>query len=387
MSQERAQEILAYLEDRREAMVDLLVTLAGMETPSDVPHAQKGIQAVLARHFHDLGLHVRPVPGRATGGHLLAAPAERIRGRPLQMMLGHMDTVWPLGTLDEMPVVVEGGVVRGPGTFDMKGGLVQMIFALEALRAAGAEPEATPVIFVNSDEEIGSPESKRWVATLARIMCRVFVVEPALGPEGKLKTARKGVANYTVRAVGKAAHAGLDPTGGVSAIEELAYHIPELHSLTDLDRGVTVNVGVIQGGTRPNVIAAEAWGEVDVRILTREDAVGVEAAIRGLEPRLEGARLEVDGGLKAPPMERTPGNRALWRAAQRAALRLGLKLDEVTSGGGSDGNTTSQFAPTLDGLGPVGDGAHARHEHLLVDFLVERTALLAELLMEPLETE
>ena len=202
-----------------------------------------------------------------------------------------------------------------------------------------------------------------------------------MGPDGKLKTLRKGWGRFTLTVTGKAAHAGLDPTGGASAILELSHLIQALHAMTDLDRGLTVNMGVISGGTRSNVIAAEAVGEVDVRVLRNEDGEEVEGRIRGLTPTIPGTSLEVEGGMVVPPLERTPRNRALWAEASKAARELGLELEEGVAGGGSDGNTTSQFTATLDGLGAVGDGAHAPHEFLFVDKQVERCALLARLLL------
>jgi glutamate carboxypeptidase len=261
---------------------------------------------------------------------------------------------------------------------------MQGIFALEALNALGLEPPATPVWIINSDEEIGSPESRRWVRLVARNVARTFVLEPAFGPDGKLKTARKGVARFRVTVRGAPAHAGLDPTAGASAISELAHVIQELHALTDLQRGTTVNVGTIRGGTRPNVIAAEATAEVDVRVTTLAEGVEISQAIHALQPRTPGTSIHVEGGVGIPPLERTDRNRALWAEAVAAAERLGIELQEFTSGGGSDGNTTSQFTATLDGLGAVGDGAHALHESVQIDAMVVRGALLAELLMAPL---
>lgn len=383
MSAERAVELLSFLSERRDDMVALLVELAGQESPTDVPETQLAVQRRLSDALEARGYVVRKIRGTRTGGHLFARPSRRKKGRPGQLLIGHSDTVWPLGTLSTMPVVVEDGHVRGPGTFDMKSGLVQGLFAVEALQVLGYDPPATPVWFINSDEEIGSPESRRWVRLVARNVVRAFVLEPAFGPRGSVKTARKGVARFTVTVRGKAAHAGLDPTGGASAIQELSHVVHRLHDLTDLGRGTTVNVGVVRGGTRPNVVAAEAEADVDVRFLTLQDAEAVEKSIRALRPRTEGTSLRVRGGLEVPPLEPTPRNRVLWHEALAAAQRLGIELDESTVGGGSDGNTTSQFTATLDGLGPIGDGAHAPHEFVVVQSMVERAALLAELLMAP----
>lgn len=378
--------ILEVLRPWRHRMVALLKQVVALESPTDDPATHGPVRDLLASAWARVGYRARYLPGRATGGHLLFVPEERERRLPVQLMVGHLDTVWPLGTLERMPVREDGDLLRGPGVFDMKGGLIQMIFAVEALRALDVPLPATPLAFVNSDEEIGSPESRHYVARLARISSRAFILEPAYGPEGRIKTARKGVGHFEVRIRGRASHAGLDPEGGASAILELSHVIQALHQLTDMERGLTVNVGVIQGGTRANVVAAESGADVDARALTEEDARRATEAIYGLEPRVPGVTLEVTGGFEVPPLERTPRNRVLWRQAKALGGAMGLDLDEVTAGGGSDGNTTSQYTATLDGLGPRGDGAHADREHIVMDSLVERTALLAALLASPVES-
>ncbi|HAC05179.1 MAG TPA: carboxypeptidase [Gemmatimonadetes bacterium] len=388
MSEERAraQSILEYLAGQRDAMVEMLVSLVEKESPTDVVASQAAVQSQLSDALCELGFGVRHVPGRETGGHLFAVPEHRERGKPAQLLIGHSDTVWPLGTLETMPVVVENGHVRGPGTFDMKAGIVQGIFALRALRELGHQPPATPVWFINSDEETGSPESTRYVRLIAKHVARAFVLEPALGLVGHLKTARKGVGRFVVRVHGKAAHSGLDPTGGASAIHELMHVVQRLHAITDLERGVTVNVGVVRGGSRVNVIAAEAEAEVDVRILSASDGEAIAETIHAMRALTPGTSLEIEGGIQIPPLERTARNRLLWQAAAEAGGRLGMDLTEDISGGGSDGNTTSLYTATLDGLGPRGDGAHANHEHVEIESLVDRAALVAELLMSPVES-
>jgi glutamate carboxypeptidase len=282
-----------------------------------------------------------------------------------------------------MPLETGEGVMRGPGVYDMKAGLVQMIYALQALHALQLEPSVTPVVFINSDEEIGSDDSTRYIRRLARTADRAFVLEPSLGLDGKLKTARKGVGRFTIVAKGKAAHAGLNPEEGASAILELSYVIQKLFALNDPDKGITVNVGMIDGGLRPNVVAPESRALVDVRILTSEDAERIEERIRALQPTTPGVTLEISGGISRSPMERTPRNQALWEIAKSLGHEVGLNLTEGVAGGASDGNTTSLFTTTLDGLGAVGDGAHARHEFMYFDKMVERSALLARLLMVP----
>jgi glutamate carboxypeptidase len=256
-----------------------------------------------------------------------------------------------------------------------------MVFALRTLRDMGLDPPATPVAFVNSDEEIGSPESRRYIQLVSRNVARAFILEPAFGLTGKIKTARKGVGMFSVTVRGRAAHAGLEPESGASAILELSYLIQKLHEMNDRERGISVNVGVIDGGLRPNVVAPVSRAQVDVRVMNMEDGRLIEDAILGLRPHTPGVTLEVEGGIRSPPLERTPRNLVLWDAARQAGRELGLELEDVTAGGGSDGNTTSQFTATLDGLGPVGDGAHAPREFVFVESLVERCALLTRLLM------
>lgn len=379
-------EPYALLEDllgRREEMIELLRRMTLAESPSLAPETHDGAACILEAELAALGFHVQRLCGRSGSGQIWARPARRVRGRPLQLLLGHLDTVWPVGTLAEMPFVVDGDTVRGPGVFDMKGGLAMMLLALGALRRRGVDPPLTPVVFVNSDEEIGSHESRAHIVRLARRVRRTWVLEPALGPDGSLKTARKGVGRFTVRVFGRAAHAGLDPEAGASAILELSHVIRSLFGLNDPGRGVTVNVGTVDGGLRPNVVAPESRAVADVRVCSEVDARQIEQAIRGLTAATPGTRLEISGGFGRPPMELTPRNRALWRLASAAATHLGLELEEGLAGGGSDGSTTSLHTATLDGLGPVGAGAHAADECLFLGATLQRAALLALLLAAP----
>ena len=377
------QQILDYFAGNSEAMVGLLETLTRVESPSSDATTQYPIIDILTEEFEQLGFQLRWLPGRSSGGSVFARPANRNRHSGLQLLLGHFDTVWPVGTIAGMPFEVDGNIIKGPGVFDMKGGIVQIIFALRALRDLKLTPDITPVVFLNSDEEIGSRESGNYIRLLARRVERTFVMEPALGIDGALKTARKGVGRFTVSVQGKAAHAGLDPESGASAILELSHVIQTLFDMNDPDKGISVNVGTIDGGIRPNVIAPESRAVIDVRVATNADAERIEVAIRGMEPLTPGVTLEIDGCIGRPPLEPTPANRALWDQARAIAGELDIELTEGLAGGGSDGSTTSQYTATLDGMGPVGDGAHARHEYLLLDKTIERAALLTLLILSP----
>jgi glutamate carboxypeptidase len=381
------EDAIAMLKDiraKRNEFVDFLRALCEVESPTDHPETQSLVHALIAPALKALDFDVRIISGRVSGNHLLAVPRNRTRGTPTQLLIGHSDTVWPRHTLERMPVRVDDGKMYGPGTLDMKGGLTQIIFALRALREHGVEPSVAPIIFVNADEEVGSPDSQRHVRRLARQACRALVLEPSLGPAGLIKTARKGVGRFEIRAHGRASHAGLDPESGASAIVELAHVIQEVDALNAPSLGRTINVGLVDGGTRPNVIPAEAGCVVDVRVETSADGAEVERLISAIEPVTPGVSLEVAGGMQVPPLERTPRNQQLWQQATAAGAELGLDLGHTMAGGGSDGNTTSLFTATLDGLGCVGAGAHADHEHIVIDPSLDRCALLARLLMMPL---
>ncbi len=379
-----AEALLDWLRARRSAMRDELCALARLESPSLDPATIGPVFDALGNSLRALRLRVRVRKAPPSGGILVACRPERARGRGCQLLLGHADTVWPVGTLAEMPLREDPeGRLHGPGVYDMKGGLVQMLFALRALEALGLEPTLAPVVFVNSDEEIGSGASRRALERISGCVDRVLVLEPSLGEAGHLKTRRSGVGRYRVIAHGRAAHTGLDPTAGVSATLELAHQIQTLAGLNDRGRGVIVNVGEIEGGLRPNVVAPRASAHVDVRMRMSADGERLDGRIHALEPVLPGARIEVQGFVRRPPLEKTPGNARLYARALDAAGRLGIELGEAAAGGASDGNLTSARTPTLDGLGGVGAGAHAPDERIELDRMPERAALLALLLLEP----
>lgn len=378
-------KIQHYLQAHQPEMVTFLTALVKAESPSTEPASQAAAQTILWEALTELDFAVEHVAGKKTGGYLLAKPGNGrfAESKPGQLLLGHSDTVWPVGTLKEMPLLIEGNIMKGPGVYDMKAGLTQMVFALKALRDLGMETAVAPWLLINSDEEIGSPESRNMIIELARRSQRALVMEPALGLSGKLKTARKGVGRFEVVVTGKAAHAGLDPEKGISAILELSHIIQKLFGLSEAEKGITVNVGIIEGGMQTNVIAPESRAYVDVRVPTLADATRLEAAILNLEPTIAGTSLTISGHFNRPPMEQTPANRLLWQTVQDLGSELGLSLAAGTAGGGSDGNLTSPYTATLDGLGAVGDGAHAHHEFIYLDQMVARCGLLAMLLLAP----
>lgn len=376
-------QIQDYLHQNRQEMEDFVTLLVASESPSSVPETQGKIFSILADALHQQNYRTKNLTGKKTGGGFLAIPGDRLSCQPNQMLLGHIDTVWPLNSLKRMPIKIKNGKLFGPGVYDMKAGIMFMIFAIKALNYQGLKPSVAPLIFLNSDEEIGSHESKQHILRLARCVDRTFVLEPSLGREGKLKTRRKGIAEYTIHVVGKASHAGLAPEKGISAILELSHLIQELFALNDPERGITVNVGNIDGGIRPNVVAPQSKAIVDVRVLHLEDAKYIEDTIRNLKPVNDEAKLIIEGGFERPPLEKTAQNQKLWQRANEIATESGIELKEATAGGGSDGNYTSIHTATLDGLGAVGDNAHALGEFIYLDSMVERVTFLAQLLMSP----
>ena len=378
---ETANQILNHLKALEDEMIDYLETLVAQESPSLDPNAQEPIFETLAVELHQLGFDIKRNTGKQTGGYLFARPIKRIKDNDLQLIIGHCDTVWPLGTLQSMPIVRKEKQLTGPGVYDMKAGLTQIIFALKTIKSLGLVPSITPLILINADEEIGSKESGQAIRRLAKISRRAYVLEPPLGFDGKLKTSRKGIGRFTLTVKGEAAHAGLDPEKGASAIVELSHQIQKLFQMNDHGRGITVNVGMIEGGVSANMVAPESKCVIDVRVKDKRDGKIISKEIKSLKPSLPGTELSIEGGIGRPPMVRNSRNQALWHKAQISAQRLGIDLEQSAAGGGSDGNTTSQYTATLDGLGTVGDGAHAQHEFIFTDKLLERTALLALLIL------
>lgn len=381
MTTQIADDILEYLHTKQEEMQWFLKELVSFESPSKSAGSQLQILDFLEEKLNELDFYTIRVPGIHTGGYLYARPNKRLKNQTLQLLLGHCDTVWQLNTLAKMPLRKGKHKMRGPGVYDMKAGLTQVIFALKAISEKKMSMPLTPIILINSDEEIGSKESKSAIERLAKISERAYIMEPPLGLTGKLKTARKGIGRFTIKVKGKAAHAGLDPYKGINAIVELSHQIQQLHAMNDFDKGITVNVGMIEGGISPNVVAPESAAVVDVRVLNAKDGEEITNRIHSLKPNTTDVELHIEGGIGRPPMERTKGNKLLWQLARAQGKLLGLHLEEATAGGGSDGNTTSQYTATLDGLGTTGDGAHASHEFIFLNELPKRTALLALLLL------
>jgi glutamate carboxypeptidase len=377
--------ILSHVRARQGAIVDLIRQFVECESPSDNPAAVNRFVELVA---DTVGLFARAKThsGGKFGKHLVCEmnlPGVRKSGQILA--LGHSDTVWPMGTLHSMPYRQAEGRLWGPGVLDMKAGIAFFIFAVQALRELDVAVPHKVALQINSDEEVGSESSRALTEKNAARSQAVFVLEPGTGLEGKLKTARKGVGDFTVTVRGRASHAGVDFQAGASAIVELSRQIERIAQFVDLKRGITVNPGVISGGTRSNVVAAEARAEIDIRVLRLKDVAALERKFRALRPFDKRCSLEVAGGLNRPPMERSAGIARLFRTAQKLARELDLEIEESLTGGGSDGNFTAALGiPTLDGLGAVGEGAHAIKESILIDRIADRTALLAKLLASPL---
>lgn len=373
------QRISGWLQQHEHAMVAAVRALVERESPTNNKQACDELCAYLASEFEALGGEVKVHPQPAAGDHLQVDFAVPGGSSPL-LLLGHFDTVYPSGTLKTMPWRENEGRIHGPGVFDMKAGIVQMIFAVRALREVGGELPRAVKVWLVSDEEEGSVSSRATTEALAKQCSAVLVCEPA-GPGGALKTARKGVGSFTISVKGVAAHSGLDFEKGHSAILELAHQIQAISRLTDLTRGITMNVGIVGGGTRTNVVAENARAEMDLRVSRKEDGAEMVRRVLELRPVDPSCKLEITGGMNRPPLERTEQVARLFERASGIARELGFSLCETAVGGGSDGNFTAGVGvPTLDGLGAVGDGAHAAHEYVIAAELPRRAALLAGLI-------
>ncbi len=369
-------DLTRQMDNCRPDMERLLQKIVHLESPSTDKAAVDRLGEMLAHRLRDAGCRVNMLRQEEYGDHLVA----QLGGGGIGVLvIGHMDTVWSAGEATERPFCTCDNLAFGPGVEDMKSGIVQALFALEAVRHRN-QLTGPVTLLINSDEEVGSPTSRPVIEEYARDARAVLVLESAPDVE-TIFTTRKGVGMFDLHARGRAAHAGANPTEGRSAIEEMARQITALHDMTDYDRGTTVNVGTLRGGTRPNVVAAEATARVDIRVSTRREAERLTRAISSLQPQIDGVHLQVEGGMNRPPMEPDRGTAELFSRARAEGDKLGLQLKETSSGGGSDGNfTASVGTPTLDGLGGVGGGAHSLHEYVYLDCMPVRTALLVRLL-------
>lgn len=357
--------------------LQLLQQLCLLESPSSDKAAVDACAAFVAEQLRAVGAEVRSVPQTTAGDHLVATWTGGSNGAGQFLTLCHLDTVWPLGTLSTLPLREADGKLYGPGTYDMKSGAVIVLMALRAIKDAGLTPKHPVRLVFTSDEEVGSVTSRDLIETEARRSTLALVMEPAMAG-GQLKTFRKGVGEFKIVAQGRSAHAGVDHPKGLNAIEELAHQIIKLQKMTDYEQGTTVNVGVIAGGTASNVVPERAEMDVDFRVSKMSEVERLMPAILNLQPAILGVQLSISGGLNRPPMERTATMIATFEQVRRLGESLGLKLEEGATGGGSDGNFTAALGtPTLDGIGARGDGAHAVHEHIIIESLAERAALLA----------
>jgi len=369
-------DLLETLRRNMPETLSLLEAVVNMDSPTVDKTLVDRLVRYLGTRFQTLGGSVEYIPAERFGDHLVARFDGASKSRLL--ILGHTDTVFPAGEVGRRPFRIENDRATGPGVFDMKAGIT-LIWA--ALRASGPLPRPVTVL-LTSDEEMGSPSSRELIEREAGAASAVLVLEPSL-PGGGIKTSRKGVGRFTIMATGRAAHAGIDPSRGINAIEEIAHQIVLLQGMSDGARGTTVTVGVVQGGTRVNVVPAEAAVEVDVRITSNEEAARITEMIRALRPRLPGATLHIRGGINRPPMERTSDTARLFEIAREIGEKLGIRIEEGSTGGASDGNFTAAMGtPTLDGLGPIGDGAHSLEEYVEISSLPERAALIAGLIRQ-----
>ena len=366
-------------------LLEFIEALVAIESPSDDPAAVNRCGAELAARLEAIGGSVTRIASSSAGPSTSLRAGDHVRasfgsGSRQLLLLGHFDTVWPIGQLARMPVKRDGGRLHGPGVFDMKAGIGLAALATRAVVEQGGLDGCQAVMLWTTDEEIGSGTSRALIEAEAARSAAVLVFEPSL-PGGALKTSRKGVGQFELIARGVPAHAGLDPGKGVSAVRELARQITAIDDLQDPAHGVTVTVGVIKGGTRANVVPDEASAIIDARANTRADADRIAAALKSVKPYVAGATVEVTGGFERPPLERTAAVVKLFEMARSVAVETGVALEEGSAGGGSDGNLTAALGvPTLDGFGAVGDGAHALHEHIEIDALVPRAAIIAGLL-------
>ena len=373
--------LLEHLDAKLPEMLGALKELVECESPSSDLPVLRNLATLLGDRFNQAGATVEFIPAPDGIDRLLATLEGVDRALAPALLIGHFDTVWPIGTLDRMPYREDETSVYGPGVYDMKSGIVMIEFAIRAIQSLGMRPPRSVQVLLTPDEEIGSRNSRHLIETFAKKSQYVLVMEPSLG-RGLLKTARKGGSQYVVHVTGRAAHAGVEPEKGANAVVEMAHQVIAIERLADIEKGTTVSPTVIEGGTVTNVIPESANLRIDVRASTLPEAERVDQAMKALSPRNPGCGISVAGGINRPPMERSSDGAALFERARSIGADLGLDLCEGSTGGGSDGNFTAAIgAPTLDGLGAIGGGAHSVDEHIAKRSIVERTALLASILV------
>ena len=366
--------------NHKEWFISRLKKYVEVESPTDDIIQNRKLLNTIAVDFREFDFDVEWRESVLSAGQLICRLSSS-DSEIDQLMIGHADTVWPVGTLEKMPWSVEGNVIRGPGVYDMKSGIVMMQLAIKVMKEFELSPKLRPIVMITSDEETGSKDSWDEIEKIAKSVNRVFVPEPSMGMEGKIKTERKGSGRYHITVKGKEAHSGVEPEKGVSAVVEMAHIIRKLDVLNDYEKGISLNVGLISGGKAVNIVPGDCSIQVDFRYMNKSEGEEIDKKIKNFTAELKGAEISIEGGLRRPPVVKNERNQKLWKLAQECAEKLGLQIEEDLSGGGSDGSITSQFTATLDGLGAVGEGAHSPTEKILVDETLERSALLTALLL------
>lgn len=365
--------------DHKEWFIQRLKKYVEAESPTDDFIQNRKLLHSIAEDFKELDFQVEWKESVLSAGQIICRP-EKSDLQGDQLLIGHADTVWPVGTLEKMPWKIDDNVIRGPGIYDMKAGIVMMQLGIKIMKELGLKPKLRPVVMITSDEETGSRDSWDEIEKIAKSVNRVFVPEPSIGLEGKIKTERKGSGRYQIKVKGKEAHSGVEPEKGASAIVEMAHIIQKVDELNDYENGISLNVGLISGGKAVNIVPGECSIEVDLRYLKKSDGEEINDKIKSFRPELNGTEIIIDGGLRRPPVVKNERNRTLWELAQNCAEKLDLVIEEGLSGGGSDGSITSQFTATIDGMGAVGEGAHSPSEKILINETLDRVALLTAML-------
>jgi len=366
--------------DHKEWFIQRLKKYVEAESPTDDFIQNRKLLHAIAEDFKELDYQVEWKESVLSAGQIICRP-EKSELQEDQLLIGHADTVWPVGTLDKMPWKIDNNVIRGPGVYDMKAGIVMMQLSIKIMKELDLKPNLRPVVMITSDEETGSRDSWDEIEKIAQSVNRVFVPEPSMGLEGKIKTERKGSGRYQIKVKGEEAHSGVEPEKGASAIVEMAHIIQKIDDLNDYENGISLNVGLISGGKAVNIVPGDCSIEVDLRYMEKSDGEEIDEKIKSFKSELKETEIIIEGGLRRPPVVKNERNQKLWKLAQKCAQELDLKVEEGLSGGGSDGSITSQFTATLDGMGAVGEGAHSPSEKILVDETLNRAALLTAMLI------